>query len=368
MNLQLLQPAHLGSQHLRNKMVMAPMTRLRATLDGVATEVMAQYYAQRASAGLIVTECTMVSPMSLGYMNCPGIYTKEQADSWSIVCDAVHKESGLIFLQLWHSGRVSHPALLGGKLPIAPSAIAGVGDLHTPEGKMLLDKPRQLETAEITGVVDEFKVAASYAKEAGFDGVELHGAFGYLIDQFLQDISNQRTDQYGGSVENRCRFVLEVLDAVVSVWDSKQIGIKLSPSNTFYGMGDSDPEKLFGYLLSQLNKLDLAYVHMMRPSPEDLAAGNKLQDTVSFARSCYNGNLIANGGYDSEEAERVVQSSAADLVSFGRLFLANPDLPQRFDSQAKLNPADPRTFYGAGPESTKGYIDYSYLPKILISG
>lgn len=234
----------LGNQTLANRMVMAPMTRLRA--DGtVPTELMAAYYAQRASAGLIVTECTMVSPMSNGYMNCPGIYSAEQVAGWKIVTKAVHDRGGKIFLQLWHSGRVSHPSLLEGKLPIAPSAIAATGTLHTPVGKVDLEAPRALDTAEIPEIVEQFRHGAKNALKAGFDGVELHGAFGYLIDQFLQDVSNQRTDKYGGSISNRTRFLLEVVTAVTEVWGNNRVGIKLSPSNTFYGMGDSNAKETF---------------------------------------------------------------------------------------------------------------------------
>lgn len=368
MNLELLKSAQIGDLSLKNKLIMAPMTRLRATSNGVPTDVMAQYYAQRATAGLIITECTMVSPMSLGYMNVPGIYSQEQAKSWSTVCDAVHKEGGLIFLQLWHSGRVSHSSLLDGKMPLAPSSIAGTGDLHTPTGKHNLETPKKMSLEEIKEVTQQFGSAAKLAKEANFDGIEIHGAFGYLIDQFLQDVSNHRTDNYGGSTENRSRFALEILQTVCSVWDSKRVGIKLSPSNTFYGMGDSNPELIFGYLLSELNNLGLAYVHMMRPTPEDLKAGQTIVDTLSFARRFYNGTLIANGGFEKIEAETVIETGLAELVSFGRLFLANPDLPERFRCNASLNDADGRTFYGAGPDSIKGYTDYPSLAETLARG
>jgi N-ethylmaleimide reductase len=338
-------------------MVMAPMTRLRA-IGTIPQPLMGTYYAQRASAGLIVTECTMVSPLSYGYINCPGIYTPEQVEAWRRVTDAVHDKEGLIFVQLWHSGRISHPSLLGGELPVAPSAIAATGTLHTPEGKRPLETPRALETHEIPEIVEQFRQAAENAVAAGFDGVELHGAFGYLIDQFLQDGSNQRTDEYGGSIENRARFLLEVVTAVASVWGSNKVGIKLSPSNTFYGMSDSNPEATFSYVLDTLNRFDLAYVHLMEPNDVDLANRDVINPVTPLFRPIYKGTLITNGGYDLEKGNAILASGQADLVSFGKLFLANPDLPKRFELDAVLNTPDPKTFYA--PDE-KGYTDYPFL-------
>lgn len=353
----LFSPVKLGFYELPNRIVMAPMTRLRA-IGSVPQPLMATYYAQRASAGLIVTECTMVSPLSLGYMNCPGIYSPEQVEAWQFITDAVHAKGGRIFLQLWHSGRVSHPSLLGGELPVAPSAIAPEGQLHTPEGKRSIETPRTLETQEIPEIIEQFRKGAENAIAAGFDGVELHGAFGYLIDQFLQDGSNQRTDNYGGSVENRARFLLEVVEAVTSVWGGNRVGIKLSPSNTFYGMSDSNPKETFGYVLGALNSLDLAYVHLMEPNEVDLATREVLNPVVPYFRPIYKGTLIANGGFDLQTGNVILSSGNADLVSFGKLFLANPDLPKRLELNTPLNTPDPKTFYG--PDE-KGYTDYPFL-------
>ena len=356
-DVNLFSPVKVGSYTLPNRMVMAPMTRLRA-IDSVPQPLMATYYAQRVSAGLIVTECTMVSPLSLGYMNCPGIYSSEQVAGWREVTEAVHAKGGRIFLQLWHSGRVSHPSLLGGELPVAPSAVAAVGELHTPDGKRPMEAPRALETHEISEIVEQFRKGAENALAAGFDGVELHGAFGYLIDQFLQDGSNQRTDEYGGSIEKRSRFLLEVVEAVSSVWGADRVGIKLSPSNTFYGMFDSNPKATFGYVIDALNRFGLGYLHLMEPNEVDLATRDVLQSVTSLFRPIFKGTLITNGGYDQEKGNAILASGDADLVSFGKLFIANPDLPKRFELKAPLNAPDPKTFYA--PDE-KGYTDYPFF-------
>ena len=356
-DINLFSPVKVGSYTLPNRMVMAPMTRLRA-IDSVPQPLMATYYAQRVSAGLIVTECTMVSPLSLGYMNCPGIYSSEQVAGWREVTEAVHAKGGRIFLQLWHSGRVSHPSLLGGELPVAPSAVAAVGELHTPDGKRPMEAPRALETHEISEIVEQFRKGAENALAAGFDGVELHGAFGYLIDQFLQDGSNQRTDEYGGSIEKRSRFLLEVVEAVSSVWGADRVGIKLSPSNTFYGMFDSNPKATFGYVIDALNRFGLGYLHLMEPNEVDLATRDVLQSVTSLFRPIFKGTLITNGGYDQEKGNAILASDDADLVSFGKLFIANPDLPKRFELKAPLNAPDPKTFYA--PDE-KGYTDYPFF-------
>ena len=358
-NINLFSPVKLGPYELPNRMVMAPMTRLRAGEGGVPRPLNATYYAQRVSAGLIVTECTMVSTQSLGYINCPGIYSPEQVAGWQLVTDAVHEHGGRIFLQLWHCGRISHPSLQeGGVLPVAPSAIAAVGELHTPEGKRPLETPRALETHEIPGIVEQFRKGAENAQAAGFDGVELHAAFGYLIDQFLQDGSNQRTDEYGGSIENRARFLLEVTEAVASVWGADRVGIKLSPSNTFYGMYDSNPEATFSYVIDALNRFGLAYLHMMEPNEIDLAARHVIKHTTACFRPIFKGTLMTNGGYDREKGNTILEQGGADLVSFGKLFLANPDLPKRFELKAALNTPNPKTFYGGGET---GYTDYPTL-------
>jgi N-ethylmaleimide reductase len=356
-NINLFTPVQLGPYTLPNRMVMAPMTRLRA-IDNVPNSLMATYYAQRATAGLIVTECTMVSPLSLGYMNCPGIYSEEHIAGWRQVTDAVHEKGGRIFLQLWHSGRISHSSLLGGELPVAPSAIAASGTLHTPIGKVAMETPRALETQEIPEIVEQFRKGAENALAAGFDGVEFHGAFGYLIDQFLQDCTNQRTDEYGGSVENRARFMLEVVEAVVNVWGANRVGIKLSPSNTYYGMGDSNPQETFGYAIDALNRFDLAYLHLMEPNEVDLANRDVMNPVTPYFRKIYTGTLITNGDYDHPKGDSILANADADLVSFGKLFIANPDLPKRFELNASLNAPNPRTFYG--PDE-KGYTDYPFL-------
>jgi N-ethylmaleimide reductase len=357
----LFSPIQLGAYTLPNRIVMAPMTRLRA-VNAIPTSLMASYYAQRASAGLIITECTMVSPLSNGYMNCPGIYSQEQVEAWKQVTQAVHAQGGTIFLQLWHSGRVGHSSLLNGELPVAPSAIAAEGTLHTPIGKVNIETPRALETHEIPAIVEQFRQGAENAMAAGFDGVELHGAFGYLIDQFLQDGSNQRDDEYGGSIENRARFLLEVVPAVSSVWGSNRVGIKLSPSNTFYGMKDSNPKVTFSYAIAALNEFNLAYIHLMEPNEIDLATREVLNPVLPIFRPIYKGTIITNGGYDKPKGNEVLSSGDADLVSYGKLFLANPDLPQRFQIDADLNTPDPKTFYGLGDQDVeKGYIDYPFL-------
>ncbi|GET36097.1 alkene reductase [Microseira wollei] len=357
----LFSSVQLGAYTLPNRIVMAPMTRLRA-VNSIPNSLMATYYAQRASAGLIVTECTMVSPLSNGYMNCPGIYSTEQVEGWKQVTEAVHAKGGKIFLQLWHSGRVSHPALLNGELPVAPSAIASPGSLHTPIGKVNLDTPRALETEEIPEIVAQFRQGAENAMTAGFDGVELHGAFGYLIDQFLQDGSNQRSDIYGGSIENRARFLLEVMDVVTSVWGSDRVGIKLSPSNTFYGMQDSNPKATFSYVIDALNRYNLAYIHLMEPNESDLATREVLNPVLPIFRPIYNGTIITNGGYDKSKGNTVIAAGDAHLVSFGKLFISNPDLPQRFVADAELNAPNPKTFYGMGDKDLEqGYTDYPAL-------
>ncbi|WP_373545807.1 alkene reductase [Chamaesiphon sp.] len=340
---------------------MAPMTRLRAT-NSIPTSLMAKYYAQRASAGLIITECTMVSPLSNGYVNCPGIYSAEQATAWQQVTDAVHQKGGRIFLQLWHSGRIAHPSLLNGKLPVAPSAIAAVGTLHSAAGKVNLDTPRALATEEVSQIVEQFRQGAKNALEAGFDGVELHGTFGYLIDQFLQDGSNQRTDRYGGSIENRARFLLEVVEAVCEVMGGQSVGIKLSPSSTFYGMHDSNPLATFSYAIEQLNRFKLAYIHLMEPTEDDLKHGTAIDAVLSTFRPFYLGSIVTNGGYDKFKGNRILETGAADLVSFGKPFIANPDLAERFAMDAPLNNVNFANIYSTSDRDLdRGYIDYPFL-------
>jgi N-ethylmaleimide reductase len=361
--IDLFTPIQIGAFTLPNRMVMAPMTRLRA-VGSIPTPLMAEYYSQRASAGLVVTECTMISPLSNGYVNCPGIYSEEQITAWQQVTDAVHRQGGKIFLQLWHSGRISHPSLLNGELPIAPSAIAAIGTLHGPAGKVTLETPRALETNEIPQIVEQFRQGAKNAMQAGFDGVELHGAFGYLIDHFLQDGSNQRTDHYGGSIQNRARFLLEVVDAVCQVWGGDRVGIKLSPSNTFYGIHDADPLATFSYTIEHLNPFKLAYVHLMEPSEDDLKARDVINSVISTFRPLYSGLMITNGGYDKSKGNQILEAGQADLVSFGKLFIANPDLPERFTLNSPLNDLNYAIIYGKGDRDLElGYTDYPVLER-----
>lgn len=361
-NLNIFSPFQLGNYILPNRIVMAPMTRLRANSNGIPTDLMATYYAQRATAGLIITEATMISPLSQGYLNCPGIYNDEQMEGWKFLVEKVHQQQGKIFLQLWHSGRISHPALLNGELPIAPSEISAVGQLHTPIGEVSLDKPRALDIQEIPLIVEQFSQASINAFNVGFDGVELHGAYGYLIDQFLQDSSNQRTDEYGGSITNRTRFLLEVVKAVTTVWGKEKVGIRLSPSNTFYGISDSNAVDLFSYVLNALNNYNLAYVHLMEPSEMDLATGNVITSVLETFKGFYQGTIITNGGYDKVKANDVISSGKADLVSFGTPFIANPDLVKRLQISAPLNELNGKTIYGPGNNNIEeGYTDYPFL-------
>lgn len=337
---------------------MAPMTRNRAGAGNAPVAMNAAYYGQRASAGLVVTESTQISPQALGYPATPGIHSSEQIEGWKLVTNAVHEHGGRIFLQLWHCGRISHPSLQpGGTLPVAPSAIAPQGQASTYTGSQPFVAPRALETDEIPEIVDQFRQAAKSAMIAGFDGIELHGAYGYLIDQFLQDGTNQRTDRYGGTIANRVRFLLEVTEAVCQVWGTYRVGIKLSPSNTFNDMHDSDPKATFSYAINALNTFDLAYLHLMEPTPADIRHGG-IPIPVTELRPLFRGTVMANGGYTKETGNVAISSGAADLISFGVLFLANPDLPERFRQNASLNEPDRNTFYG-GDE--KGYIDYPFL-------
>jgi N-ethylmaleimide reductase len=320
----------------------------------VPTPVNAEYYRQRASAGLIVTEATQVSPEGVGYPNTPGIHSPEQVAGWRAVTEAVHAAGGRIFLQLWHVGRISHPDLQpGGALPVAPSAIAPEGNALTYGGFKPFVVPRALEAGEIPGIVRQFRQGAANALAAGFDGVELHGANGYLVDQFLRSGSNLRTDAYGGGPEGRARLLVEVTQALADVWGADRVGVRLSPWAQFNSMSDADPEATFGHAARVLDPLGLAYLHIVE------AGGEK---GAGFFRDTFRGRLIANAGYDRARAEAAVAEDRADLVSFGSSFLANPDLPERLRRNAPLNPPDRTTFYGGGP---KGYVDYPSLGEQL---
>jgi N-ethylmaleimide reductase len=354
----LFSPIQLGPYALPNRIVMAPLTRNRAGAGNVPGPLNATYYTQRASAALIISEATQVSPQGVGYPATPGIHSPEQIAGWQLVTDAVHQQGGRIFLQLWHVGRISHPSLQpDGQLPVAPSAIAATGEAMTYEGMKPFVTPRALETEEIPGIVEQYRQASKNALTAGFDGVEVHGANGYLLDQFLRDGTNQRTDQYGGSIENRARLLLDVTRAVVEVWGADRVGVRLSPSGTFNDMRDSDPKATFGYAVTALNAFNLAYLHLLEPSEADLRHGGTPVPT-SYFRPLYDGLLMVNWDYDQAKAEVAIANGNADLVSFGKLFIANPDLPERFRAGAPLNQPDPDTFYGGG---AKGYTDYPAL-------
>jgi N-ethylmaleimide reductase len=349
----LFTPLQLGPITLPNRVIMAPMTRCRAGAGNVPREVNARYYAQRASAGLIISEATQVSPQGTGYPGTPGMHSPQQVAGWKRVTDAVHAAGGRIFAQLWHVGRISPPAFQpNGELPVSASAVAAKGTIQTPDGLQPFPTPRALKTEEIAGVIDQFRKAAQNALAAGFDGVELHGANGYLPDQFLRDGVN-----YGGSIENRARFHLEVTAALTEVWGPDRVGVRLSPSGAYNDMRDSNPRATFGYLITELGKLGLAYLHIMEAMEGDLRHGGDLIP-VSHFRPMFKGTLITNAGFTFEKSQHYLAQGHADAVAFGVPFLANPDLPERFRRSAPLNAPDPATFYGG---SEKGYTDYPFL-------
>ena len=354
----LFSPLKLGAVDIENRVLMAPLTRCRADENHVPTDLMAEHYAQRASGGLLIAEATMAMAGNSAFWREPGIYSEAQVEGWKKVTDAVHAKGGKIFLQIWHGGRACHPALNDGKQPVAPSAIAITNtDVHTPQGKQNYTEPRALDDAEIPAIIDGFVTAAMNAKRAGFDGVEVHGANGYLLDSFLRDSANHREGPYGGSVENRARLLLEVIEAVSKVWGSDRVGVRLSPLNSFNSMKDSDPVGLMTWLSQTLSGYGLAYLHLMRA---DFLAEQQM-DVVTPTREHYTGNLIVNMGYSPQEAQQVVSEGIADAVAFGVPFIANPDLPRRIKEGAELNQANPETFYSPGHE---GYNDYPFLDEL----
>lgn len=349
--MKLLQAYALGDLRLPSRVIMAPMTRNRAP-NTVPTDLMATYYRQRASAGLIITEATQVTPMGQGYPNTPGIHADEQVAAWKTITDAVHEAGGRIFLQLWHVGRISHPSFHEGELPVAPSPIRPEGETMTASGEMApFETPRALRTEEIPEIVAQYRHGAECALRAGFDGVEVHGANGYLLDQFLRTGSNNRTDAYGGPVENRTRLLLEVTDAVVDVWGADRVGVRLSPGSTFNSMHDDDPSATFTYAAEQLSQRGIAYLHLVDEEIDGERASAVLRDA-------FEGTLMVASGYDRESGESALQDDRADLIAYARYFLANPDLPARFALDAELNDWDRDTFYGGGAE---GYTDYPAL-------
>jgi len=351
----LFTPLKLGAITVPNRILLAPLTRCRASAEHIPNTLMAEYYVQRASAGLIIAEATMAIEGNSAFWMEPGIYSPDQIAGWKQITDAVHAADGRIFLQIWHGGRACHPLLNRGAQPVAPSAIAITGEeVRTPEGKKPYVIPRELRDDELPSIVAGFKQAAENAKAAGFDGIEIHGANGYLLDEFLRDGTNKRTGPYGGSFENRARLMLEVIEAVSSVWDSERVGLRISPLNGFNSMIDSDPIGLATWLATRLNEFHLAYLHVMRGDLYRQQSG----DIMTPIRQLYQGVLIGNMSYTAEEADKDIAAGKIDAVAFGVSFLANPDLPARIKADAPLNQPNPATFYTFGPE---GYIDYPAL-------
>jgi 2,4-dienoyl-CoA reductase-like NADH-dependent reductase (Old Yellow Enzyme family) len=346
----LFDPLQVGDLLLPNRIFMAPLTRSRAGSSRIPNELMAQYYRQRASAGLIVSEATSVSAMGVGYADTPGIWSAEQVAGWQLTTRAVHEASGRIFLQLWHVGRISHPYFLDGRLPVAPSAIAPQGNVSLLRPERPFVVPRALGREEIPGIIEDYRQGARNAQVAGFDGVEIHGANGYLLDQFLQDRANQRTDDYGGSIANRARLMLEVADAVIPVWGASRVGMHLAPRGDAHTMGDSDPAALFGHVARELGNRKLAFLCVR----EYLGPG-RLGPTLKAA---FRGAYIANERFTFDSAAQLLSAGEADAVAFGKLFLANPDLPRRLQLGAPLNEPDIPGFYAGG---AKGYTDYRAL-------
>lgn len=362
--MNLFTPVTLGLISLENRILMAPLTRMRASDDGVPSPLAAEYYAQRASAGLIISEATQISSLGKGYPATPGIYTDAQMEAWRVITDAVHARGGKIVLQLWHVGRISHSSLHPeAGLPVAPSAITPAGKVYTASWSLApYETPRALTLDEIETLKADYVHAAKQAKMAGFDGVELHAANGYLLDQFLQDRTNQRTDAYGGSIANRCKLVLEILEGIIPVWGSGRVGIRLSPYGSFNDIADSDPNALFAYLINALNPLNLSYLHLIEPRATTAGGSDRLiadaPRTGQLFRSFYSGKVILAGGFDQAGAEKAIADGEADAIAFGRLFIANPDLPKRFELHAPLNSYERATFYGG---NEKGYTDYPTL-------
>ncbi|MEI6611955.1 alkene reductase [Polynucleobacter sp.] len=357
-------PVSLGSIQLKNRLVMAPLTRMRAIAGDVPTPLAKTYYTQRASAGLIITEATQISPLGRGYPATPGIYSAQQTAAWKEIVEAVHEKGGSIVAQLWHVGRISHSSLHPEQgLPEAPSAIAASGQTYGADWKLHdYEIPRAMSVDDIARLLKEFELAAQNAKTAGFDGIEIHAANGYLLDQFLQDGTNQRTDQYGGSIENRLRLLGEVIEIVSTVFPSDQVGVRLSPYGTFNDMEDSDPVALFTAVIHKLNGYKLAYIHMIEPRSTSSGGSDQVNEgapiTSELFRAAYQGKFITAGGYDQAMGEQVLEEGLADAVAYGRLYISNPDLVERFQQNASLNPCNRATFYG-GEEV--GYTDYPSL-------
>jgi 2,4-dienoyl-CoA reductase-like NADH-dependent reductase (Old Yellow Enzyme family) len=348
---KLFEPLQVGAFTLPHRIIMAPLTRCRASAGRVPNALMAEYYRQRATAGLILSEATSVSPKGVGYPDTPGIWSAEQVAGWKLVTDAVHEAGGRILLQLWHVGRISDPLYLDGDLPVAPSAIRPAGHVSLVRPEKAFVTPRALAREELPGIIEAYRRGAQNAQAAGFDGVEIHGANGYLLDQFLQDKTNRRTDDYGGPIENRARLVLEVADACIAVWGADRVGMHLAPRGDAHDMGDSNPAATFGYLARELGRRRIAFL-CARESYARPALGPQL-------RAAFGGVYIANEGFDQASAEAALTAGTADAIAFGKSFIANPDLPRRLREGRPLNAPVPTTFYGQGPV---GYTDYPALP------
>ena len=355
----LFEPVQLGSFVLANRVFMAPLTRTRADADGVPSSLAATYYGQRASAGLIVTEATQISPMGKGYSNTPGIHSPEQVRGWSRIVESVHNSGGRIFLQLWHVGRISHSSLLPNNAqPVAPSAVRANAHTHIATGAAQVSEPVALTPRGIKETLADYRRAASNAKEAGFDGVEIHAANGYLIDQFLRTGTNQRTDEYGGVAPNRVRFLTEAVEQVLEVWESKQVGVRISPTVDFNDMRDDNPLETFSVTVARLNDFGLGYLHVVERAQDSNGSGEEALALSAHLRTLWKGLYVVNGGYDGLKGEEALRTGHADAVAYGRAFLANPDLPRRLQLGAALNEPDPTTFYGGG---TAGYTSYPAL-------
>lgn len=363
--MKLFSQTRVGSLALKHRVVLAPLTRMRTEPGNVPGDLMVEYYSQRASeGGLLITDATAVTPLGIAYVDAPGMWTREQVAGWKRVVNAVHAKGSPIFVQLWHAGRQAHAANTGGLTPVAPSALRSLehAAIRDGQGQVVeaeLPVPRELATAEVAEIVEQFRQSAMLAKEAGFDGVELHAANGYLFEQFLLDGSNHRTDAYGGSLEKRAKFLFDTLDAVVGVWGPARVAVRLSPSGTYGTMSDSDPHATFGHVAARLNDYALAYVHVIEPRIRGIDDREADESEVSSKdiRRVFKGTLVAAGGFTRESAEQIVIDGHADLVAFGRMFLANPDLPERLRTGMPLNRHDRSTFYGG---DARGYIDYPF--------
>ena len=362
----LFSPHRLGALALKNRLVMAPMTRSRAVGGNVPHPLAATYYAQRASAGLIISEATQVSPQGVGYIRTPGIHSPAQVAAWRRVTDAVHAAGGVIFAQLWHVGRISHPEFHGGALPVAPSALNADAEVFISTGRAATPVPRALDTDEIAEVVDQFRSAARNADAAGFDGVEIHGSSGYLLDQFLRDGSNVRTDRYGGSIANRARFPLEVAAAVTEVLGGERVGYRVGPAMSLHGMRDSTPAETFTHLAAELDRLGLAYLHVTEGVAGPDAPPPGVERIAPRLRRVFSRTFVLNGGYDADSGAAAISRGEADLIAYGVPFLANPDLSERYRRGAPLNEPHSPSFYEPGEDDAVGYTDYLALQPSVV--